>query len=66
MVDKTAEGNIEIIVIDVMVTIEVEIGQEKGHSQEFIVVIELGVQAVVDLGWDPEPVLIGMDKMLQL
>ena len=47
MVDKTAEGNIEMIVIDVAVTIEVGIDLEKGHSQEFIAVI------------DPEPVLIG-------
>ena len=60
MVDKTAEGNIETIIIGVMVTIEVGIGQEKGHSQIFIVVIELEVQAVVDLGQDPEPVLIGI------
>ena len=41
--DKTAEGNIEMIVIDVMVTIEVGIDQERGHSQEVIVVIELEV-----------------------
>ena len=38
MVDKTTE-NIETIVIDVMVTIEVGIELEKGHSQEFIAVI---------------------------
>ena len=60
MVDKTAEGNIEIIVIDVMVTIEIGIDQEKGHSQGFITVIELEIQAVVYLGQDPEPVLIGI------
>ena len=60
MLDKTAEGNIEIIVIGMMVTIEVGIDQEKGHSQEFTVVIELEVQAVADLGQDPEPVLLGI------
>ena len=58
MVDKTAEGNVEIIVIDVMITIEVGIDQEKCHSQELTVAIELGVQVVVDLGQDPEPVPI--------
>ena len=57
MVDKTAEENIEMIVIDVMVAIEVVIDLEKGHSQECIVVIELEVQEVVGLGQDPEPVL---------
>ena len=61
MEDKTAEGNIEMIVIDVVVTIEVGIDQEKGHSQECIAVIELEVQAVVGVGQDPEPVLIGIE-----
>ena len=56
-----AEGNIEMIGIDVMVTIEVGIDQERCHSQEVIRVIELGVQAVVGLGQDPEPVLIGIE-----
>ena len=41
MEDKIAEGSIEMIIIGVMVTIEVEIGQERDHSQETIVVIEL-------------------------
>ena len=61
MVDKTAKENIDMIVIDVMVTTELGIDLEKGHSQEFIVVIELEVQAVVGLGQDPEPVLIGIE-----
>ena len=61
MEDKTAEGNIGMIVIDVMVTIEVGIDQEIGHSQEFIAVIELEMQAVVGLGQDPEPLLIGIE-----
>ena len=43
-----------------MITIEVGIDQEKGHSQGFTVAIELGVQVVVDLGQDPEPVPIGI------
>ena len=53
MVDRTAEGNIEIIVIGMLVTIEVGKDQEKGHSQGFTAVLELEVQAVVDLGKDP-------------
>ena len=61
MEDKTTEGNIEMIVIDVMVMIEVGIDQERGHTQEFIVVIELEVQEVVGLGQDPDPVLIGTE-----
>ena len=60
MEDKTAEGNIEIV-IDGMITIEVGIDQERGHSKEVIVVIELGVQAVVGLGQDPDPVLIRIE-----
>ena len=60
VVDKTAEGNIETIVIDVMITKEVGIDQEKGHFQGSTVAIELGVKVVVDLGQDPEPVPIGI------
>ena len=62
MEDKTAEGSTEMIVIGVIVTIEVGINQERGHSQEVIVVIELEVQATVGLGQDPEPVLIGIEQ----
>ena len=58
-VDKIAEGNIETIAIDVMITIEVGIDQEKGHSQGATVAIELGVQIVIDLGQHPEPLPIG-------
>ena len=61
MEDKTAEGNIEMIVIDIMITIEAGVDQERGSSQEVIAVIELEVQAVVGLGQDPEPVLIGIE-----
>ena len=49
------------MVIDMMVTVEVGIDPEKGHSQEFIVVIDLEVQAVIGLGQDSEPVLIGIE-----
>ena len=59
--DKTVEGNIGVIVIGTMVTIDVEIDQERGHSQEVIAVIELEVQATVGLGQDPEPVLIEIE-----
>ena len=44
---KIAEGSIGMI-IRMMVTIEVGIGQERDHSQETIVIIELEVQATVD------------------
>ena len=60
MIDKTAEGNIEMIAIDVMITKEVGIDQEKGHSQEITVGTELEVQVIVDLGQDPEPIPIGI------
>ena len=50
-----------MIIIGAMVTIEVEIGQERDHSQETTVVIELEVQATVGQGQDPEPVLIGIE-----
>ena len=43
MEDKTAEGTIEMIIIGMMVTIEVGIDQERGHSQEVIAVKELEV-----------------------
>ena len=59
MVDKIADGNIDTIAIDVMITIEVGIDQDKGHSQGATVAIEPGVHVVVDLGKDSEPVPIG-------
>ena len=40
---------------------EVEIGQEKGHYQEAIVIIEIGVPATVDQGKDLKLVLIGTE-----
>ena len=48
MADKTAEENIEITAIGMLVMTEVEKGLEKGHFPEIMAVIELGVQAIVD------------------
>ena len=61
MEDKIAEGSIEMTVIGMMVTMEVGIDQERGHSQEVIVVTELEMQATVGLGQDLELVLIGIE-----
>ena len=47
MEEKIAEGSIEMIIIGMMVTTEIGIGQERDHSQATIVVIELEVQATV-------------------
>ena len=33
MVDRIAKGTIEIITIDITITIEEGIGQDRGHSQ---------------------------------
>ena len=41
-------------------TTEVGIGLEKDHSQEIMVVTELGVQVIVDQDQDPELVPIGI------
>ena len=38
--------------------------QEKGHSQEIMVVIGIEVQAIVDQGWDLELILKRQNKML--
>ena len=61
MEDKTAEKNIEMIVTDVMVTIEEGTDQERGCSQGVIAVLEVEVQTVVCLGQDPEAVLIEIE-----
>ena len=58
MEHETVKGNIEVILIGTTITIKVEIDQERGHSQDVIVVTELEVQAIVGLGQDPEPALI--------
>ena len=56
MADKTVEENIEITVIGMIVMTEIGIGLEKGHFPEIMTVIEIGVQAIVDLGQDLEQV----------
>ena len=56
MEDKIIEKNTEII--GAMNTTEVEIGQEKGHSQGAIVTMEEEVPVAVDQGQDPKLVLI--------
>ena len=38
--------------IDIMIIIEAGIDQEKGHSQEIIIVVEIEVQVTVDQGQD--------------
>ena len=49
-----------MIITGVVAIIEVGIGQDRDHSQETIAVTELEVQAIVDRGQDPEPVVIGI------
>ena len=61
MEDKVTERSIEMTVIGMMVTIEVEIDQERGHSQEVIITTEFETQATVGLGQDIELVLIGIE-----
>ena len=56
MEDKIIEEDIEMI--DIMIIIEAGTGQEKGHLQEVIVVVETEVQVTVDLGQAPEVVQI--------
>ena len=41
MEDKIVEEDLEMI--DIMIIIEAETGQEKGHLQDIIVVAEIGV-----------------------
>ena len=57
MVDRIAEGTIEIMTIDITIATEVGICQGRGHTQGITVAIEIAVQVVVDPGQDPEPVL---------
>ena len=58
-IDKTVGESIEIIIIEIVVIIETGIGLDRDHFQEIMVVIELGVQVIVDQGQDLEPVPIG-------
>ena len=48
MEDKIIGKDIEMI--DIMIIIEAGIDQEKGHSQEIIIAVEIEVQVTVDLG----------------
>ena len=59
MEDKIIEKNTEII--GAMNITEVEIGQEKGHFQGAIVIIEEEVPVAVDQGQDLELILIGTE-----
>ena len=52
MEDKIIEEDIEMI--EIMIIIEAGIGQEKGHFQEIMVTVELGVQVTVGQGQDLE------------
>ena len=56
MEDRIVEENIEII--GAMNITEVEIDQEKGHSQGIVVTIEIEVPVTVDQGQDLELALI--------
>ena len=59
MEDKIVEKDTEMT--DIMIIIEAETGQEKGHQQEIIVVTEIEVQVTVDLGQDPELIQIEIE-----
>ena len=61
MEDKAAEESIEVIIIEVLVMIEEGIGLERGHFLETLTVIELGIQAIVNQGQDPELVQTGIE-----
>ena len=55
MVDKIVEESIGTI-IEMTVMTESGTGLEKGHFPETITAIEIGVQAIVGPGQDPEQV----------
>ena len=58
-VDKIVGESMEIMIMEIMVIAEAEIGLARDCFQEIMVVSELEVQAIVDQGQDPEPVPIG-------
>ena len=60
MVDRIIEEVIEMI--DIMITIDAGIDQEKGHFREVIVVAEIEVEVTVDQDQDLEPVQIGIGQ----
>ena len=47
--------------MEVIVMLKVEIDPERDHFQETMVATELGVQAIVDQGPDPELVQTGIE-----
>ena len=53
MEDKIVEEDIEMI--DIMITIEAETGQEKGYLPGIIIAAEIEVQVTVDPGQALEP-----------
>ena len=59
MEDRLVEENIEMI--DAMIIIEAEIGQEKGHLQEVMVIIGIGIPVTVDQDKDPNLVWIEIE-----
>ena len=56
MEDKIIEEDIEVI--GIMIIIEAETDQERGHLQEIMVVVEIEVQVTVDQGQDLELIQI--------
>ena len=61
---ETLEGMEDKIVEEdtgIMIIIEAETGQEKGHLQETIVVTKIEIQVTVDLGQDPELIQIEIE-----
>ena len=62
--DSSSQGNfrgyerqiveVDIEMMDIMITIEAETGQEKEYLQEIIIVAEIEVQVTVDPGQAPE------------
>ena len=59
-IEKTAEGSVVMIMIEVVDISEVGIGLERDHFQVTMAVIEIEVQAIVDQGQDLEQVPIGI------
>ena len=57
MVDRIIEETREMK--DIMITIEIGIGQEEGHLQEITVVAEIEAQAIVDQNQGLELIQIG-------
>ena len=60
MVDKTVEENIEAAIEMTVMTVAGR-DVEKGHFLEIMAIIELEIQATIDLGQDPELAQIGIE-----